>query len=49
MDTVEFSKVRFDEVVRKMERFLRHAGFKVSMASFVHRLMGVLSPLQQFC
>ena len=49
MDTVEFSKVRFDEVVRKMERFLRHAGFKVSTASFVHRLMGVLSPLQQFC
>ena len=29
MDTVDCSKVRFDEVVRKLEKFLRLAGFKV--------------------
>ena len=31
MDTVECSKVRFDEVVRKLEKFLRLAGFKVQL------------------
>jgi len=35
MDTVDWSKDRYDEIVQKLRTFLRQAGFKDSDVSFV--------------
>lgn len=35
LDTVNWSKVRFDEIVGKLKVFLRQAGFKESDVSYI--------------
>ena len=41
MDTVEWTKTRFDEIVRKLKHFLKQAGFKVHIIVTHDKVVGM--------